>query len=84
WYSRKVIDWELSTTLDTAFCIRCLKRAIKTSGAPEIMNTDQGCQFTSDDWRECLEDANIAISMDGKGRWIDNVVIERFWRSIKY
>ena len=84
WYSRKVIDWELSTTLDTAFCIRCLKRAIKTSGTPEIMNTDQGCQFTSDDWRVCLEDANIVISMDGKRRWIDNVVIERFWRSIKY
>jgi putative transposase len=84
WYSRKVIDWELSTTLDTGFCIRCLKRAIKTSGTPEIMNTDQGCQFTSDDWRVCLEDANILISMDGKRRWIDNVVIERFWRSIKY
>ena len=84
WYSRKVIDWELSTTLDTGFCIRCLKRAIKTSGTPEIMNTDQGCQFTSDDWRVCLEDANITISMDEKRRWLDNVVIERFWRSIKY
>ena len=84
WYSRKVIAWELSNTLDTAFCLKCLKRALRTSGAPEIMNTDQGCQFTSDDWIECLKAANITISMDGKRRWLDNVVIERFWRSIKY
>ena len=84
WYSRKVIAWELSNTLDTAFCLKCLKRALKTSGAPEIMNTDQGCQFTSDEWIECLKAANITISMDGKRRWLDNVVIERFWRSIKY
>ncbi|MCP4341814.1 MAG: transposase family protein [Desulfobulbaceae bacterium] len=59
WYSRKVIAWELSNTLDTAFCLKCLKRALKTSGAPEIMNTDQGCQFTSDDWIECLQSKPI-------------------------
>lgn len=84
WYSRKIIDWELSTTLDTEFCLRCLKRALKTYGCPEIMNTDQGCQFTSDRWSSCLEKASITISMDGRGRWLDNVLIERFWRSIKY
>lgn len=84
WYSRKIIDWELSTTLDTGFCLRCLKRALMHSGTPEIMNTDQGCQFTSVEWIKCLQDAEITISMDGKGRWIDNVMIERSWRSIKY
>lgn len=84
WYSRKIIDWELSTTLDTTFCLRCLKRALNTFDKPEIMNTDQGCQFTSDDWINCLEEADVIISMDGKGRWLDNVMIERFWRSIKY
>jgi len=84
WYSRKIIDWEVSTTLDTAFCVRCLKRALNDFGAPEVFNTDQGCQFTSEKWRECLQNAGVVISMDGKGRWVDNVMIERFWRSIKY
>lgn len=84
WYSRKIIDWELSTTLDTTFCLRCFKRAIQTFGPPEIMNTDQGCQFTSENWINTLKDADVIISMDGKGRWVDNVMIERFWRSIKY
>lgn len=84
WYSRKIICWELSNSLDTAFCLKAMKRAIKTSGVPEIMNTDQGSQFTSEEWRECLQEADITISMDGKGRWLDNVMIERFWRSIKY
>lgn len=84
WYSRKIIDWELSTTLDTDFCLRCLKRALTTHEKPEILNTDQGCQFTSSEWTEYLDSAGITISMDGKGRWLDNVAIERFWRSIKY
>jgi putative transposase len=84
WHSRKVIDWELSNTLDLSFCLDCLKRAIKHSGIPEIMNTDQGSQFTSEQWLSFLKDNGIIISMDGKGRWLDNVVIERFWRSIKY
>ena len=84
WHSRKIIDWELSTTLDTEFCLRCLKRALTTHEKPEIINSDQGCQFTSREWIECLQSAGITISMDGKGRWLDNVAIERFWRSIKY
>jgi len=84
WYSRKIIDWELSNTLDLSFCLDCLKRAIKHSGIPEIMNTDQGSQFTSEPWISFLLDNGIIISMDGKGRWLDNVAIERFWRSIKY
>ncbi len=84
WHSRKIIAWELSNTLDTGFCLNTLNRALKTSGTPEIFNTDQGCQFTSEEWRETLEKAGIVISMDGRGRWIDNVMIERFWRSIKY
>jgi len=84
WYSRKVVAWELSTTLDTDFCLRCLDRALRLHGKPEIMNTDQGCQFTSESWLNRLKDKGITISMDGKGRWIDNVIVERFWRSIKY
>jgi putative transposase len=84
WYSRKIIDWELSNTLDLSFCLDCLKRAITHSGIPEIMNTDQGSQFTSEQWISFLKDNGIIISMDGKGRWLDNVAIERFWRSIKY
>jgi putative transposase len=84
WYSRKIIDWELSNTLDLTFCLECLKRALRHSGIPEIMNTDQGSQFTSEQWLSILKDNDIIISMDGKGRWLDNVTIERFWRSIKY
>ena len=84
WYSRKVISWELSNSLDTAFCLKALERALQTYGIPEIMNTDQGCQFTSDEWIACLQANRITISMDGRGRWIDNVIIERFWRTIKY
>jgi putative transposase len=83
WYSRKIIAWELSNTLDTDFCLAALKRALEKFGTPEIMNTDQGCQFTSDEWIKSLQSSGITISMDGKGRWLDNVAIERFWRSIK-
>ena len=85
WYSRKVLGWAVSTTLDTDFCLRALKQALETAGtAPEIMNTDQGCQFTSDGWIEALKEHGIRISMDGKGRWLDNVFIERLWWSLKY
>ena len=84
WHSRKIIDWEMSNTLDLSFCLDCLKRSTQHSGIPEIMNTDQGSQFTSDQWISYLKDNGITISMDGKGRWLDNVAIERFWRSIKY
>ena len=85
WHSRKVLAWELSNTLDTGFCLRTLNRAVEMTGVtPEIFNTDQGCQFTSEEWIGRLKELEITISMDGKRRWIDNVMIERFWRSIKY
>ena len=84
WFSRKVISWELSNTLDVDFCTRCLKRALVLRGAPEIMNTDQGSHFTSEKWQACFKGESVRISMDGKGRWLDNVIIERFWRTIKY
>jgi putative transposase len=82
--SRKVLAWRLSNTLDTSFCIEAMEEAIRTYGTPEIFNTDQGSQFTSDDFTGRLKSHNIKISMDGKGRWIDNVFIERLWRSVKY
>jgi len=84
WYSRKIMGWELSNTLDTDFCLKGLRRAVVEYGHPEIVNTDQGCQFTSADWRDYLKGESIQQSMDGRGRWVDNVVIERFWRTIKY
>ncbi|WP_096335068.1 IS3 family transposase [Kiritimatiella glycovorans] len=86
WYSRKVLGWELSTTMDTAFCLRAFRSAVATAGrAPEIMNTDQGSQFTSTDWiREMKQHEGLKISMDGTGRWVDNVFIERLWWSLKY
>lgn len=84
WYSRKILSWRLSNTLDTQFCLEALQEALDIYGSPEIFNTDQGSQFTSQDFTEALKAANIKISMDGKGRWIDNVFIERIWRSLKY
>jgi putative transposase len=82
--SRKVLSWRLSNTLDTSFCIEALEEAIRIYGTPEIFNTDQGSQFTSDDFTGFLKEHHIRISMDGKGRWIDNVFIERLWKSVKY
>ena len=84
WASRKVLSWRLSNTLDADFCVYALEEAIKHYGTPEIFNTDQGSQFTSDAFTSVLKNANIRISMDGKGRWMDNVMIERLWRSLKY
>ena len=84
WYSRKVLAWRLSNTLEADFCIAALKEALATYGPPEIFNTDQGSQFTSSDWIDELKEAKVKISMDGKGRWIDNRMIERLWRSLKY
>ena len=84
WFSRKVLAWRLSTTLETGPCIEALKEAMRRHGKPEIMNTDQGNQFTSIDFIKTLKDADILISMDGKGAWRDNVFIERLWRTIKY
>jgi putative transposase len=84
WHSRKVLSWRLSNTLDTQFCVDALEQALRRYGIPEIFNTDQGAQFTSDGFTKVLQDAGVRISMDGKGRWIDNVFIERLWRSLKY
>lgn len=84
WASRKVLAWRLSNTLDASFCVEALQEAITKYGSPEIFNTDQGSQFTSDDFIEVLRSKDIGISMDGKGRWMDNVFIERLWRSVKY
>lgn len=83
WYSRRILSWKLSTTLDTDFCIEALDAAIKQFGIPDIFNTDQGCQFTSNNFTSNLKGHGIKISMDSKGRALDNVVIERFWRNIK-
>lgn len=84
WHSRKVLSWELSNTLDSSFCISTLERAIRLHGKPDIFNSDQGSQYTSDAFTAVLKDNDIKISMDGKGRWMDNVFIERLWRSVKY
>lgn len=84
WASRKVLSWRLSNTLDADFCVDALEDALARYGKPEIFNTDQGCQFTSEVFTDALKNAEIRISMDGKGRWMDNVMIERLWRSLKY
>jgi len=84
WYSRKVLSWRLSNTLDADFCCEALKEALSTHGKPVIFNTDQGSQFTSFEFTQILKDAEVRISMDSKGRWMDNVMIERLWRSLKY
>ena len=84
WYSRKVLSWRLSNTLDHLFCVDALNEALVKYGKPEIFNTDQGAQFTSEAFTGVLKQHDIKISMDGKGRWIDNRFIERLWRSLKY
>jgi putative transposase len=85
WRTRAVLSWKLSNTLDSAFCVEAFLQAVKAAGrAPELFNTDQGSQFTAKVWRECLESHGVRISMDGKGRWVDNVFIERLWRTVKY
>lgn len=84
WHSRKVLSWRVSNVMDTDFCIEALNEAIERYGAPEIFNTDQGAQFTSNAFTGELKQHDIRISMDGKGRWVDNVFIERLWRSVKY
>lgn len=84
WYSRKVLSWRLSNSMDTVFCIEALEEAMAKYGVPEIFNTDQGSQFTSEEFTGVLKSSDIKISMDGKGWWMDNVFIERLWRSLKY
>lgn len=84
WYSRKILSWRLSNTLDTAFCVDALEEALDRYGKPDIFNSDQGVQYTSKDFTDVLKQNDIRISMDGKGAWRDNVFVERLWRSIKY
>jgi len=84
WHSRRVLSWRLSNTMTADFCVEALEEALARYGRPEIFNTDQGSQFTSSAFTEVLQAAGVAISMDGKGRWLDNVFIERLWRSVKY
>jgi putative transposase len=83
WHSRYVLSWELSTTLDKSFCLEALRGALRIS-TPEIFNTDQGPQFTSEEFTERLEAEGIRVSMDGRGRVYDNIFVERLWRSVKY
>ena len=84
WFSRRVLSWRLSITLEAAFCIEAVEEALARYGKPDIFNTDQGSQFTSIDFIKTLTDADVKISMDGKGAWRDNVFVERLWRTIKY
>ena len=84
WYSRKVLSWRLSNTLDADFCVAALEEALTKYGKPGIFNTDQGSQFTSLAFTQVLKDAGIKISMDGRGRWRDNIMVERLWRTLKY
>jgi len=84
WYSRCVLSWRLSNTMDSGFCVDCLEQALSSHGTPEIFNTDQGSQFTSEAFTQVLLKKGIAISMDGRGRALDNIFVERLWRSVKH
>jgi putative transposase len=84
WHSRSVLSWRLSNTMDTSFCIEALNEALDKYGCPEIFNSDQGAQFTSSEFLGCLKARHISISMDGRGRALDNIFIERLWRTVKY
>lgn len=85
WHTRAVLSWRVSTTMDVGFCVEAYREAVKVAGrAPDIMNTDQGSQFTGEEWIKAVEASGARVSMDGKGRWMDNVFIERLWRSLKY
>ena len=83
-YSRKVLAWRVSNVMTTDFCVEALQEALARYGTPEIFNTDQGSQFTSEEFTQCLLAKGVRVSMDGKGRWVDNVFVERLWRSVKY
>lgn len=84
WYSRKVLAWRVSITMETAFCMEAVEEALARYGTPQIFNTDQGSQFTSEAFTGLITQHGIAISMDGKGCWRDNVFVERLWKSVKY
>ena len=83
WHSRQVLAWKLSNTMDAGFCVAALEEALN-QGRPEIFNTDQGAQFTSEAFTQMLQEQGVQVSMDGKGRYLDNIFVERLWRSIKY
>jgi putative transposase len=84
WYSRKVLAWRVSNTPDSGFCVDCLGQALQEHGIPEIFNSDQGCQFTSEAFTGVPKAQGIAVSMDGRGRALDNIFVERLWRSVKH
>jgi len=84
WYSRRVLAWRLSITMEACFCVEPLEEALAQHGRPGVFNTDQGSQFTNQEFTSVLLKAGIAISMDGRGAWRDNVFVERLWRSVKY
>jgi len=84
WYSRRVLAWQLSTTMETDFCVRALRQALSRYGQPDIFNTDQGAQFTASAFTDELLSHGIKVSMDGRGRYIDNIFVERLWRALKY
>ena len=84
WYSRKVLAWQISNTMESSFCVTCLETALLNHGVPEIFNTDQGSQFTAAAFTDVLKEHGITISMDGRGRALDNIFVERLWRSLKY
>jgi putative transposase len=84
WYSRKVLSWQISNTLEVTFCVAALQEAIARYGTPEIFNSDQGSQFTSNSFIACLKATGVQISMDGRRRYYDNIFIDRLWRSLKY
>src|SRR5207245_394635 len=84
WFSRRVLSWRVSITMEAAFCVEALEEALARHGNPQIFNTDQGSQFTCHSFTDVLVEHQIAISMDGRGSWRDNVFLERFWRSVKY
>jgi putative transposase len=83
-YSRKVLSFRVSNAMTTEFCVEAVQEALRGYGAPEIFNSDQGSQFTAEDFTKPLQDKGVRVSMDGKGRWVDNVFVERLWRSVKY
>lgn len=84
WYSRKVLSWRINNSMEADFCVDCLEDALRTHGTPEIFNSDQGAQFTSDAFTKVLKREKITISMDGRGRAFDNIFVERFWRNVKH
>ena len=84
WYSRKVLSWRISNTMDSSFCVDCLEEALRNYGKPEIFNSDQGSQFTANDFTGVLKREGVTISMDGRGRAFDNIFVERLWRNVKH